>query len=217
MINSSEPIATIPPTFQDERNEILKSNNFLRDISKNGRLPNELSSPSFKYSGDSKGKVAHGTGKLKIGEHSTYQGNFYKGRYHGYGEMTVSEGALYRGQFEGGVPRGQGVLEKKGDYEYRGEFGDNGLFSGSGVLDFGNGEYYEGGFKNGKFEGSGKYVWPGKMTFEGIYQNGLKHGEGILKREGSCFLVKGIWDKGNLVKYELVQDIMHSMTLPFHP
>lgn len=67
-----------------------------------------------------------GTGKLTLGDGSTYSGDFQDDEIKGSGVRTKADGSvLYEGHFEEGEAHGQGVMQSTRGWRYEGGFHSN--------------------------------------------------------------------------------------------
>ena len=156
------------------------------------------------YIGNYVNNKKNGQGKLILGDHNVYEGNFKNGEYDGIG-LYKNKNYIYKGGFIAGKKNGTGKLEdliNKSVYEgefkndhkdgygvekyidgsvYKGYFKE-GLKDGKGTLTLkGENNYvYTGEFKKNKICGKGRFKWDNKKEYFGEWNNNKISGFGIL-------------------------------------
>ena len=120
------------------------------------------------YTGDWKGDVMEGYGRLKQGEES-YDGEWHQGVQSGNGVYISEDGGRYEGEWQNGDRHGQGV------YKYA------------------NGDHYCGEWVEGNREGSGDYRGAGDALYQGTWKGDLKFGFGTMTSNGATYV--GGWEE----------------------
>lgn len=129
------------------------------------------------YSGEIKGGVAHGIGKLSLVDGSCYEGQWLHGEKCGKGREVWPDGTEYEGDFLEGSRCGKGIYRSRTGMVYTGMF-KNDKMQGEGICNFSDGRTYVGQWYQGHIDGQGRMTWSNGSEYEGCYVQDLKHGEG---------------------------------------
>ena len=115
--------------------------------------------------------------------HSTYEGDWKRGKKHGKGTYFFPNGDRFEGDWKRGKMHGQGTYLFSGGDKYVGEWKD-GRKDGKGIYFFSEGDRFEGNWKYDEVHGKGTYVYPSGERFSGEWKDGnkYKHGRLILPK-----------------------------------
>ena len=132
-------------------------------------------SATSKYTGQFKGSLRTGRGKMTLPNGANYEGQFTRGKIQGEGTMTYTNGDKYIGSWMNELPNGQGKYFFKTRERYEGRFVD-GKFEGQGTMYYPDGAYYTGGWQKNSKHGTGKLVSPNGKITQGTWVNGKPSG-----------------------------------------
>lgn len=128
-------------------------------------------SATSKYTGQFKGSVRDGRGKMTLPNGAFYEGQFSRGKIQGEGTMTYANGDKYIGAWVNELPNGQGKYFFKTRERYEGRF-LNGEFDGQGTMYYADGAQYTGSWQKNKKHGNGKLTTPNGKITQGSWANG---------------------------------------------
>ena len=132
------------------------------------------------YTGERKGNLMHGYGKMVYENGSVYEGRWAYDKANGRGTITYASGAMYTGGWKDGVMHGQGVYTYASGAVYTGGW-ENDKKNGKGVYSYPSGNVYDGMWKDNKKEGIGVYTYTSGDVYEGRWANDMKNGRGVYK------------------------------------
>jgi hypothetical protein len=138
----------------------------------------QYTSKVFKYQGEFRDGLKHGTGKYEWENGDRYEGTFADDRPNGNGKYQFANGDTYEGEVKAGVVAGRGTYVTKAGDRIEGSF-VGGLANGTGIYRFASGDRYEGDLANGKPHGKGRYFAKGGDRIEAPFVNGLANGKGV--------------------------------------
>ncbi|MCM2327315.1 MAG: caspase family protein [Lysobacter sp.] len=148
----------------------------MRGIQLHGK--GQYTSKVFKYEGEFRDGLKHGTGKYEWENGDRYEGTFVDDRPSGTGKYQFANGDTYEGEVKAGVVAGRGTYVTKAGDRIEGSF-VGGLANGTGIYRFASGDRYEGELAGGKPHGKGRYFAKGGDRIEAPFVNGLAHGKGV--------------------------------------
>jgi len=148
----------------------------MRGIQLHGK--GQYTSRVFKYQGEFRDGLKHGTGKYEWENGDRYEGTFAEDRPNGTGKYQFANGDTYEGEVKAGVVAGRGTYVTKAGDRIEGSF-VGGLANGTGIYRFASGDRYEGELADGKPQGKGRYFAKGGDRIEAPFVNGLAHGKGV--------------------------------------
>ncbi len=135
------------------------------------------------YTGEVKGRVAHGEGTIIYPDKRIYSGRFKNGRRVGMGTQRWPNGDSFTGEWKNGKREGFGIYRWRNGDVYEGLFTEDNR-QGNGTLYWRNGDQYRGEWKNNKREGAGVYIWSDGDRYEGEFINDRISGKGkFIKRD----------------------------------
>ena len=175
----------------------------------------EYVSKAFKYDGEFKEGLKHGTGLYSWENGDRYEGEFVDDRPSGKGKYRFSTGDTYEGDVRSGVITGRGVYVSKNGDQFEGSFAD-GRPHGTGIYRFASGDRYEGEMASGKMQGRGRYIAKSGDRIESSFVEGRPQGKGTyffsngdryegditagaLTGQGSYFYASGLKYEGRVV------------------
>lgn len=148
------------------------------DKIKNGQ--GRLCIGTMKYSGALVQGQAHGNGKLRYEDGTTFEGEFRHNLRHGMGTLRKSDGTVFQGSWQNNLRHGFGVETSATGDTLEGLW-TAGLLNGKARLASANGDVYEGEFLKTRFHGIGAFTKANGDRFIGRIARGLANGPGILK------------------------------------
>lgn len=131
----------------------------------------------FKYEGEFKDGLKHGTGRYEWENGDRYEGTFAEDRPNGAGKYQFANGDHYEGEVKAGVIAGRGTYVTRAGDRIEGSFA-GGLANGVGIYRFASGDRYEGEMVDGKLQGKGRYFAKSNDRIEAPFVNGRAHGKG---------------------------------------
>ena len=131
----------------------------------------------FKYDGEFKDGLKHGTGRYEWENGDRYEGTFAEDRPNGSGKYQFANGDNYEGEVKAGVIAGRGTYVTRAGDRIEGSFA-GGLANGVGIYRFASGDRYEGEMVDGKLQGKGRYFAKNNDRIEAPFVNGRAHGKG---------------------------------------
>ena len=131
----------------------------------------------FKYEGEFKDGLKHGTGRYEWENGDRYEGTFAEDRPSGAGKYQFANGDTYDGEVKAGVIAGRGTYVTRAGDRIEGSFA-GGLANGVGIYRFASGDRYEGEMVDGKLQGKGRYYARNNDRIEAPFVNGRAHGKG---------------------------------------
>ncbi|HQW37679.1 MAG TPA: caspase family protein [Usitatibacteraceae bacterium] len=131
----------------------------------------------FKYDGEFKDGLKHGTGRYEWENGDRYEGTFAEDRPSGAGKYQFANGDNYEGEVKAGVIAGRGTYVTRAGDRIEGSFA-GGLANGVGIYRFASGDRYEGEMVDGKLQGKGRYFAKNNDRIEAPFVNGRAHGKG---------------------------------------
>lgn len=138
----------------------------------------QYTSKAFKYDGEFKDGLKHGTGKYAWENGDRYEGGFVDDRPSGKGRYEFANGDTYEGDVKAGVVTGRGVYVTKSGDRIEGTFAD-GRANGPGIYRFASGDRYEGELANGQPQGKGRYFAKNGDRIEATFEGGKAQGKGV--------------------------------------
>jgi uncharacterized caspase-like protein len=138
----------------------------------------EYESKSFKYVGEFKDGLKHGTGAYTWENGDHYEGGFVEDRPDGAGKYRFANGDTYEGEVKAGVVAGRGTYVTKSGDRIEGSFAD-GKANGTGIYRFASGDRYEGEMVYGKLQGKGRYFSANGDRMEAQFADGRPQGKGV--------------------------------------
>ena len=130
------------------------------------------------YSGQWKGGMRHGLGKMKWADGASYEGEWQLNTAHGKGKFFHVEGDVYDGKWANNKANGFGIYTNAKGARYEGHWKDD-QQHGEGVENWSEGAKYEGEYNLGKKEGTGKYTYADGSTYDGQWTDNKINGFGI--------------------------------------
>ncbi|CAG9328936.1 unnamed protein product [Blepharisma stoltei] len=170
----------------------------IKGVFNEGQIQGEgmLECRDYKYNGEIKNLLPHGTGIIEWINGNEYSGKFFEGKMHGEGCLKENTGDTYTGTFNMNIKHERGKIKFADGGVYEGEI-SNGEFHGKGVLYYPEGhEYkkYEGLFEDGVFHKEGILEYSNGSIYRGEWEMGEKNGKGIFKT--SEFIYEGGFYEG---------------------
>ena len=138
----------------------------------------EYESKAFKYVGEFKDGLKHGTGAYTWENGDHYEGGFVDDRPDGTGKYRFANGDTYEGEVKAGVVAGRGTYVTKSGDRIEGSFAD-GKANGVGIYRFASGDRYEGEMVYGKLQGKGRYFSANGDRMEAQFIDGRPQGKGV--------------------------------------
>lgn len=138
----------------------------------------EYESKAFKYVGEFKDGLKHGTGAYTWENGDHYEGGFVDDRPDGTGKYRFANGDTYEGEVKAGVVAGRGTYVTKSGDRIEGSFAD-GKANGTGIYRFASGDRYEGEMVYGKLQGKGRYFSANGDRMEAQFTDGRPQGKGV--------------------------------------
>jgi hypothetical protein len=138
----------------------------------------EFESKSFKYVGEFRDGLKHGTGAYTWENGDYYEGGFVDDRPDGMGKYRFANGDTYEGEVKAGVVAGRGTYVTKSGDRIEGSFAD-GKANGTGIYRFASGDRYEGEMVSGRPQGKGRYFSASGDRMEAQFVNGSPQGKGV--------------------------------------
>lgn len=135
-------------------------------------------SKAFRYEGEFKDGVKHGSGTYAWENGDRYEGEFADDRPHGKGKYQFANGDTYEGEVRAGVVAGRGTYVTKAGDRIEGSFA-NGRANGPGIYRFASGDRYEGEMVDGRLEGKGRFYTKSGDRIEGQFVDGKPQGQGV--------------------------------------
>lgn len=148
----------------------------MRGLRQHGK--GQYTSKAFKYEGEFKDGLKHGTGKYEWDNGDRYEGEFAEDRPNGKGKYQFANGDSYEGEVRAGTPAGRGVYVTKSGDRIEGSF-VGGRPNGTGVYHFASGDRYEGEMVDGKLQGKGRYYARTGDRIESAFEDGKARGKGV--------------------------------------
>ena len=143
----------------------------------------------FRYEGEWRNGVKHGSGKLAMRDGSYYEGDFKKGEICGKGyKFDKNKQTEYTGDFFYGEYHGKGVLRCKNQFTYDGDFFEN-MMHGYGELnELKQNHVYQGQFYRNLRHGQGLQKYNDNSTYTGDWIRGKRQGQGeLVFSDGSIY------------------------------
>ncbi|MBL0143595.1 MAG: caspase family protein [Betaproteobacteria bacterium] len=140
----------------------------------------QYTSKAFKYEGEFKDGLKHGTGSYAWDNGDRYVGEFAEDRPNGKGKYQFSNGDTYEGEVKAGVVSGRGTYITSTGDRIEGSFVD-GRANGAGTYRFASGDRYEGQMSAGALQGKGRYVSKNGDRIEAEFINGKAQGKGVYR------------------------------------
>ena len=138
----------------------------------------QYKSKVFKYEGEFKDGLKHGTGRYEWENGDRYEGTFAEDRPNGAGKYQFANGDTYDGEVKAGVIAGRGTYVTKSGDRIEGSFA-GGLANGTAIYRFASGDRYEGDMVAGKLQGKGRYFAKNGDRIEAAFANGRATGKGV--------------------------------------
>ena len=148
----------------------------MRGIQLHGK--GQYTSKAFKYEGEFKDGLKHGTGTYEWDNGDRYEGDFAEDRPNGKGKYQFANGDHYEGEVKAGVVSGRGTYVTKAGDRIEGSFAE-GRANGPGIYRFASGDRYEGDMVNGRPEGKGRYFAKNGDRIEAPFVDGRAQGKGV--------------------------------------
>jgi hypothetical protein len=137
----------------------------------------QYTSKAFKYEGEFKDGLKHGTGAYAWDNGDRYEGGFSEDRPDGRGKYWFANGDSYEGEVKAGVIAGRGTYVTKAGDRIEGSFA-GGRANGAGIYRFASGDRYEGEMADGRPQGKGRYFAKNGDRIEGLFADGRAQGKG---------------------------------------
>lgn len=138
----------------------------------------QYTSKAFKYEGEFREGLKHGSGKYQWENGDRYEGGFVDDRPDGNGKYQFANGDTYEGEVKAGVITGRGTYVTRSGDRIEGSFA-GGLANGIGIYRFASGDRYEGELAGGRLEGKGRYFAKSGDRIEAPFVNGRAQGKGV--------------------------------------
>lgn len=129
------------------------------------------------YTGQWRGDVKEGFGRLSRPDGSEYIGEFKDDRAQGEGTFRHSSGDVYEGQWLHDQACGFGTFKHADGSSYRGQWKDD-LQQGYGIERWTDGSSFQGNYVASKKQGAGKFYWAEGSVYEGQFYDNEIHGYG---------------------------------------
>ena len=172
-----------------------------KNLHPKAHLSSTSSVASFFYTGERKGGLHHGPGKLTYPDGRCLEGEFREGKiWNGAGVTFFGNENVFVGEInEGNAWSGHGVLTLKDGNVYEGELSE-GKRHGQGKLTFTDGSVQEGKFQYGQLvTGYGCIRYKDGSVYEGRIQEGKRHNQGkMVTKDGAVW--EGHWEADAFVK-----------------
>ena len=142
------------------------------------------------YTGEWRGVMRDGQGKLEFPDKTVYSGSWINDEMKGHGTMHYPNGDVYEGCFDDGAPNGMGVMSYADGHRIEGQWRD-GLAQGFVVQTFPGDSFYCGFCAEGVRSAFGKLERPPAL-YVGNWEQNQRFGLGMqLLSDGSRYL--GHW------------------------
>jgi hypothetical protein len=138
----------------------------------------QYTSKAFKYDGEFRDGLKHGTGKYEWENGDRYEGTFEEDRPSGSGKYQFANGDAYEGEVKAGVVTGRGTYVTRSGDRIEGSF-VGGLANGTGIYRFASGDRYEGEMAGGRIQGRGRYFAKSGDRIEAPFVDGKAQGKGV--------------------------------------
>lgn len=158
------------------------------------------------YEGQWDGDLMNGTGKYSFNNGDVYEGEFKNSKKDGHGVYTYHNGSVFEGNFSEGLRQGEGTMKSVVNGElnafdtYVGTY-DKEKKSGHGVYTWANGDSYEGEYKDDVCSGHGVMRWANGQVYEGEFADNAPDGKGKYSWPTGR-IYEGIFEKGLIVRVE---------------
>jgi len=148
------------------------------------------------YTGQWRGNVRHGHGKIERRRIGTYEGQFVDNRATGEGRFVKLNGDVYEGQWLRDRAHGKGTYLHADGSSYQGQWEED-LKSGMGVETWLDGSTFEGEYMQGKKHGRGTYRSADHSVFEGQFFLDAMDGDGqYVFADGRIYI--GQWQQSRM-------------------
>jgi len=147
------------------------------------------------YSGQWRGDVRHGQGRLERVKWGSYEGQFVNGKATGIGFLVKVTGDMYSGEWLNDCAHGHGHYIHGDGSTYQGQW-DSDMKSGHGLEQWPDGSTYEGEFVRGRKHGHGYYC-ACEGSYDGQFREDVMDGKGqYVFADGRVY--NGDWERARM-------------------